>query len=79
MDTEKLPSYAGVELPGSGYALFKTGKVEAGPALDDARRQAMLRQLGTIEAQEEVQAYLAALRARYKVEINKAALEAKER
>ena len=79
MDTEKLPSYTGVELPGSGYALFKMSKVEAGPALDDARRQAMLRQLGTIEAQEEVQAYLAALRTRYKVEINKAALEAKER
>ena len=79
MDTEKLPAYTGVELPGSGYALFRMSKVEAGPALDEARKQAMLRQLSTIGAQEEVQAYLAALRARYKVEINKQALEAKER
>ena len=79
MDTEKLPAYTGVELPGGGYALFRMSKVEAGPALDEARKQAMLRQLSTIGAQEEVQAYLAALRARYKVEINKQALEAKER
>ncbi len=79
MDTAKLPAYAGVDLPGSGYALFKLVKLDAGEALDEARKQALLRQLNTLEAQEEVQSYLAALRSRYKVEINKAALEAKDR
>jgi peptidyl-prolyl cis-trans isomerase D len=79
METGKLPSYAGVVLPGSGYALFKLVKVDAGAALDDARRQALMRQLATLGMQEDVQGYLAALRSRYKVEINKAALETKER
>ena len=79
METGKLPSYAGVVLPGSGYALFKLVKVDAGAALDDARRQALTRQLATLGMQEDVQGYLAALRSRYKVEINKAALETKER
>ncbi|MGB7501959.1 MAG: SurA N-terminal domain-containing protein [Azonexus sp.] len=79
MDTSKLPAYAGVDLPGSGYALFKLGKLNAGEALDDARKQALLRQLNTLEAQEEVQSYLAALRSRYKVDINKAVLDAKDK
>ena len=79
MDASKLPAYAGVDLPGSGYALFKLVRLNAGETLDDARKQALLRQLNTLEAQEEVQSYLAALRSRYKVEINKAALEAKDK
>lgn len=78
-DTGKLPAYAGVELPGVGYGLYKVVKVEAGDKLDDARRQGMLRQFGNLAEQEEMQAYLAALRDRYKVEINQSALEAKER
>lgn len=79
MDASKLPGYAGVDLPGSGYALFKLVKLNPGEALDEARKQAMLRQLNTLLAQEDVQGYLAALRARHKVEINTAALESKEK
>lgn len=79
MDTSRLPGYAGVDLPGAGYALYKLVGVNAGDALDDARKQALLRQLNTLEVQEEVQSYLAALRSRYKVEINKAVLEAKDK
>ena len=78
MDADKLPAYTGVELPGSGYALFKLNKVMAGEALDDAKKQGMLRQLGSLVAQEETQLYLAALRNRYKVEVNQAALLTKE-
>lgn len=77
IDAGKLPAYAGVELPGSGFALFKLSRLEAGAKLDDARQQAMLRQLAQLSAQEDVQVYLAALRNRYKVEINQVALEAK--
>ena len=79
METGKLPSYTGVELPGAGYALYKLTKVEAGEKLDDARKQDMLKQLLNASAQEDVQLYLAALRGRYKVEINQAALESKEK
>jgi len=78
-DVSKLPAYAGVELPGIGYALYKVAKVEAGDKLDDARRLAVVRQLGSLQSQEDVQLYLAALRNRYKVEVNKAALESKDR
>ena len=79
METSKLPAFTGVELPGNGYALFRLNKVEASEALDDARKQALLGQLGSLGTQEDVQGYLAALRSRYKVEINKAALEAKDK
>ena len=79
MDTAKLPSYTGVELPGVGFALYKLGKVVAGEKLDDARKQAMLGQLSNLSGQEEVRVYLAALRSRYKVDINQGALETKEK
>ncbi len=79
LDSGKLPSYAGIEMPGAGYSLFKLTKVDAGEKLDAQRRQAMIGQLEKLAMQEEVQTYLAALRTRYKVEINKAALETKEK
>ena len=79
MDTVKLPAYTGVELPGTGYALFKLSKVNTGEKLDEARQQSMLKQLANLSAQEEVQLYLASLRSRYKVVINQAAVEAKDK
>jgi len=79
LDAAKLPAYAGVELPEVGYALFKLSKVEPGEAMDAARRDVLSKQLSGFAAQHEVQTYLAALRARYKVTIDKAALEAKDK
>ncbi len=79
MDGSKFPSYAGAEVPGSGYALFRLNKIDAGEKLDEARQQGMQRQLTQLLAQEDFRAYLQALRIRHKVEINKAALEVKER
>ena len=79
LETGKLPAYTGVELPGTGYALVKLNNVVAGDKMDDATRKGMLQQLNTMLAKEELQFYLAALRSRYKVEINQAALEAKEK
>ena len=77
-EVSKLPAYTGLELPGVGYALYKVVKVDAGEKLEDARRQAMLRQISGMQSQEEGRLYLAALRERYKVEVNKVALESKE-
>lgn len=79
MATEKLPAYTGAELPGAGYALLKLTKLVPGEVLDESRKQGMVRQLTNIASQEEVRLFLEALRARYKVEINQAALEAKEK
>lgn len=75
IDSSKLPAYAGVELPGSAYVLYRLNKVSAGEKLDDVRRQGLLGQLSSLAAQEEVQMYLSALRSRYKVEVNQKALE----
>ncbi len=77
LNADKLPAYAGVALPGSGYALYRLNRVEAGAALDSASRKAARGQLANLAAQEEIRLYLAALRDRYKVEINLGALEAK--
>lgn len=76
LDTGKLPAFTGVEIPAAGYALYKLVKVGPGDKIDDERRQAVLGQLGQMATQEEMQAYLSALKARYKVQIDKAALEA---
>ena len=78
MDASKLPAYAGIELPGSGFALFKLVKVNEGEKISEANKLTMLNQLGSLAAQEDVQIYLAALRSRYKVEINQAAMASKE-
>ncbi len=79
MDAGKLPSYAGAELPGGGFGLFKLVRVAPGDKLDENNRNNIQQQLSRVLAQEEFGDYLAALRARYKVEINHAALESKER
>jgi peptidyl-prolyl cis-trans isomerase D len=79
MNTDKLPAYTGVELPGVGYALFKMNQVHAGDQLDNERQQTMLGQLATLSAREDMQLYLASLRSRYKVEINQAVLDSKEK
>ena len=79
LETSKLPAYAGVELPGAGYALVKLNKVLPGDKMDESTRKGMTQQLGTVLAKEEIQLYLAALRARYKVDVNLAALEAKDK
>jgi peptidyl-prolyl cis-trans isomerase D len=78
LDAGKLPAYAGVELPGSGYALYKLSRVTAGEALDETRKRGMQQQLANLAAQEEIRLFLEALRTRYKVEIKQAALESKE-
>jgi peptidyl-prolyl cis-trans isomerase D len=79
MNTDKLPSYAGVEIRGTGYLLYRLNKVEAGEKLDDVRRQGLLGQLRSLAAQEDMQMYVSALRSRYKVEINEKALNSSER
>ncbi|HET7775077.1 MAG TPA: SurA N-terminal domain-containing protein [Azospira sp.] len=75
-DASKLPAYTGVEFPNNGgYALYKIMKVSQPSSLDEGKRKVLQKEYTTLVAQEDFAAYLAGLRARYKVEINKAALE----
>ncbi len=77
-DVQKLPSYVGVELPNDGgYALYKIMAVKPLDKVDDDRRRVLQRDYTTLVAQEDFAAYLSSLRKRYKVEINKPALDAR--
>lgn len=76
-DVQKLPAYVGVEL-GGDYLLYKIGKVSTPEKLDPDMRKRLQAEYGAVVAKQDLSAYLDSLRARYKVEINKAALEVKE-
>lgn len=77
LTADKLPAYTGVEVPGGGYALVKLTRVTPGPTLDDTGRRRLTGILGQVGIEQESKAYLAALRSRYKVDVNTPALEAK--
>lgn len=78
--SDKLPSYAGAQLPGGAYVLYRISQVRPGSASEsDPRVKAQRMQLAQLSGAEDFNAYLAVLRERYPVETNKAALEAKER
>lgn len=78
-NVQKLPSYVGVEVGGGNYMLYKIMKVTQPEKLDENRRKVLQREYSTLTAQEDFAAYLAALRARYPVSINRAVLESKDR
>ena len=78
-DVKKLPAYVGVALPDGGYGLFKLTKVERPEKVEDAQVARLQAQYAQFVAQQDTAAYLAALRKKHGVEINKAALESKER
>ena len=79
-DVARLPAYAGVALPGNGYALLRIIAAKPGDtANDDPRAGALARQYARFIAEEEFAAWLATLKEKYPVQINKAALESKER
>lgn len=78
---DKLPSYVGARLPGAGYAIFRIEKVSRPTVAEsDPRLDALRQQYSRILAEQDFSAYVAALRKRYDVKINTAALEpAKEK
>jgi peptidyl-prolyl cis-trans isomerase D len=76
-DSGKLPIYVGVELRDRGYGLYRISRVVEAPPADEARRKGLQDQLARQAAQQDFSAYLASLRARAKIEINKSNLEKK--
>lgn len=79
-DVQKLPAYAGVGTGIDGsYMLYKIVKVSQPENLDAARRKKFQSEFGEIIAQQDLSAYLSGLRLRYKININKAALDSRER
>ena len=77
-DTEKLPAYVGAEL-GNDYAIYRVTKVTRPEKVDEAKSQALRTEYGSIMAEQDVAAYLAALRQRYKVTVNASLVESKDK
>lgn len=76
----RLPAYAGTQIPGGPYVLFRISQVRPGvAAADDPKVKAQLAQLSQLSGNEDFNAYMAALRERFPVKVNKTLLEAKER
>jgi len=77
---DKLPSYAGLELPGSGYAVFRIDSVKkVNVGKDDERLSAIKGQYAQLLGAQDLRAFLEALRAKYKVKVNAAALVSDDR
>lgn len=78
-NVRQLPAYVGADVGGGSYVLYKIMTVSHPEKVDDNRRKALQGEYSTILGQEDFAAYLAGLRLRYKIDINKSALESKER
>lgn len=72
-DTSKLPAFAGVEIPGQGYAIYRISKVSQPATLDTARRASELDQFNNIVAQNDMYAAMELMKKNNKVKINKVA------
>ena len=73
---EKMPSYAGLQLPNGTFAIYRISQVKsAARGADDPRARALRMQLAQLSGGEDFNAYLAAKRAQYGVKIDRALIE----
>jgi peptidyl-prolyl cis-trans isomerase D len=68
-DATKLPAFTQIEVPGVGYSVFRINKVSQPAAPNPASTTAMQQQLTRVVAQQEMLAYVEALKAKAKVKI----------
>lgn len=76
VDKDALPAYVGAQMPDGGYVVFRVesaGKLEIADDAPEVR--ALAQQYDRLVAEQEFAAFIRALRERYGVEINMAALE----
>jgi peptidyl-prolyl cis-trans isomerase D len=71
VDAAKLPAYVGVEMPGQGYGIYRVGKVVEPATLDKTKTATDQQQFETTVAQQEMVAYIDALKQKTKVKILK--------
>jgi len=76
-DAAKLPAYVGADAGEKGYALYRVVRVLEPAAKTDQQRNADQLQAERAAGAEQFAGYVAALRARAKIDVNKANLEAK--
>ena len=76
-DATKLPAYAGQESGDKGYAIYRITKVVPGEYKAGAQSTEDIAAIDRQTGADQVDAYVASLRARAKIEINRANLEKK--
>ena len=69
LDAAKLPAYAGVETPRGGFLLLRVSKVVDATDVDPARRKATADELRQAAELEELNAYVATLKAKADVKL----------
>ncbi len=68
-DVSKLPAYVGVDVPGTGYAIYRIGKVAQAEKPDLARRAQEQQQITSAIGQEEMYSYVEALKQKAKAKV----------
>ncbi|HXX11649.1 MAG TPA: SurA N-terminal domain-containing protein [Burkholderiales bacterium] len=74
-DAAKLPAFAGVQLPGGRFALYRIGKVIDVEAIDPEQRKALARQLDPVAGQEALAAQVTELRQKADIKVDEKKLE----
>ncbi|HWA12017.1 MAG TPA: SurA N-terminal domain-containing protein [Burkholderiales bacterium] len=74
-DAAKLPAYVGVPAPQGRFVIYRISRVKDLASVDPAQKKALARQLAQMAGQEQFQAYLASLRSRTDVKIDRKKLE----
>lgn len=70
-DTSKLPAYVGVDIPGTGYGIYRISKVGQPAQPDVARRKSEEEQIANALAQQEMFDYVEVLKQKAKVKVLK--------
>ena len=78
-DAKKLPSYTGVEAPGGGFLLLKVTRVVEPEKIDRAQQKSLAEGLAQVLGEEQFSAYVASLKQKAKVQINKEHFEKRDR
>jgi len=68
-DPRHLPQFVGTDLGADGYAIYRVNAIDNAPPIDATKAGQVQQQIAQIDARSEMNAYLAALKARSKVKI----------
>ena len=76
-DANNLPSYTGVEGPGGGYMLLRVSKIVETDKVDRAGQKSLAEGLAQVMGEEQFTAYLASLKGKAKIKLDKEQFEKK--
>ena len=77
-DAKSLPSYTGVEAPGGGYMLLRVTRIVEPDKIDRAQQNSLAEGLAQVTGEEQFSAYIASLKKKADVKINKERFEKKQ-